>query len=85
MAAIESQFQVRLLGLGRHAGRGAGPLYVDDDQWQLGADREAKDVVVHVYGLAGRKTGILKGAATAEGLVELAKKKAQCCPTGKCG
>ena len=33
--------QVRLLGLGRHAGRRAGALDVDDDERQLGHDREA--------------------------------------------
>ena len=33
--------QVGLLGLGRHAGRRAGALDVDDDERQLDHDREA--------------------------------------------
>jgi hypothetical protein len=51
----------------------------------LGADAKATDVVVHVYGLTGLKTGIAKAGTNAAALVELAKKKAECCPTGKCG
>ncbi len=51
----------------------------------LGADGKAADAVVHVYGLSGRKTGTLKGNVTSDALVKAAKKKAECCPGGKCG
>ena len=51
----------------------------------LGADLEAQDVAVHVYGLSGRKTEVLKTSVTSDALVKAAKKKAECCPGGKCG
>jgi len=51
----------------------------------LGADLKAADAVVHVYGLSGRKTGTFKGNVTSDALVKAAKKKAECCPGGKCG
>jgi hypothetical protein len=52
---------------------------------QLGADYKATGVVVHVYGLSGLKTDIVKGSITTDALLTAAKKKQQCCPTGKCG
>ena len=51
----------------------------------LGADRKATQVSTHVYGLSGKKTGVLKGAAKPADLVTEARKKAECCPGGKCG
>src|SRR5690606_30041083 len=33
---VQGEQQIRLLGLGRHAGRRSGPLHVDDHQRQLG-------------------------------------------------
>jgi hypothetical protein len=52
----------------------------------LGADPKAQDAAVHVYGLSGRKTDVLRGsAATEAALVKAATKKAECCPGGKCG
>ncbi len=51
----------------------------------LGAEAKAKDVAVHVYGLSGRKTGVLKGAVTSDALVKSAGQKQECCPGGKCG
>lgn len=51
----------------------------------LGADRKATQVVTHVYGLSGKKTGVLKGVPKAGDLVRTATKKAECCPGGKCG
>ena len=51
----------------------------------LGAKREATAAAVHVYGLSGQKTGVVAGEITSAALVEAAKKKAACCPGGKCG
>lgn len=51
----------------------------------LGADRKATQVATHVYGLSGQKTGVLKGTPKPEELVGAARKKAECCPGGKCG
>ena len=51
----------------------------------LGAERKATQVAIHVYGLSGLKTGVLKGTPTPEALVEAAKQKKECCPGGKCG
>ena len=41
VAAVDRLIEVRLLGLGRKAGRGPAALRIDDDQRQLGHDREA--------------------------------------------
>ncbi len=51
----------------------------------LDADHKATEVSTHVYGLSGRKTDVIKGTPKVEELVDAAKKKAPCCPGGKCG
>ena len=42
IAPVDGEIEVRLLGLGRHAGRRPGTLGVDKDERQLGGNREAK-------------------------------------------
>jgi hypothetical protein len=51
----------------------------------LGADRKAKDTAVHVYALSGRKTAVFHGPPAVPELLKAARKKASCCPGGKCG
>ena len=42
IAPVDGEIEVGLLGLGRHAGRRAGALGVEEDQRQLGGDGEAE-------------------------------------------
>ena len=54
VAAVEGQQQVGLLDLGRHAGRRAGALDVDDHERQLGHDREADRLLLERDAGTGR-------------------------------
>ena len=54
VAAVDGHQQVRLLGLGRHAGRRAGALHVDDDQRQLERDRQPDRLGLEVHARAAR-------------------------------
>ena len=55
VAPVDRHQQVALLGLGRHPGRGPGPLDVDDHHRQLDHRREADRLRLEVHaGAAGR-------------------------------
>ena len=67
VAAVDRHQQVGLLGLGRHPGRGAGALHVDDHQRQLEHRREADRLRLQVHArAAGRGDAELAGEGGAE-------------------
>ena len=67
VAAVDRHQQVGLLGLGRHPGRGAGPLHVDDHQRQLEHRRQPDRLRLQVHpGAAGRGDPELAGEGGAE-------------------
>ena len=55
VAAVDRHQQVGLLGLGRHPGRGAGALHVDDHQRQLEHRRQPDRLRLQVHAGAARR------------------------------